>query len=290
MRWRSTWTDRSRLSMVRTVASASHRLWILIPLLGAVFAAGEASPTLMADAPQDRLRVLCYNIHHGEGTDQRVDLERLAEVISAVEPDLVALQEVDDRTQRTGGVDQTAKLAELTGLHGRFARQIDFEGGHYGQAFLSRFPLSEVTIHWLPGVPERERRIAASVSVRLPDRQPLTFISTHLHHANGEFRKQQAAALNGTFGESDEIAILVGDLNATPESEPLSILSRKWTSATAGQTRLTFPAGTPERQLDYVLYRPANRLNVVKSEVPDEPVASDHRPLLVEFELPDLGS
>lgn len=231
-----------------------------------------------------RLRVLSYNIHHGEGTDGALDLERLASVITSADPDLVALQEVDDRTQRTGVVDQTAKLSELSGLHGRFAHQIDFEGGRYGQAFLSRVPLSDVVIHWLPGDPERERRIAAAVSVQWED-QPIAFVSTHLHHASGEFRKQQAAAINETFGNSDGIVILAGDLNATPESEPLSILSRRWKSATSGQTRLTFPAGTPERQLDYVLYRGNGRLNVVQTQVLDEPIASDHRPLLVEFEL-----
>lgn len=78
------------------------------------------------------LRVLTYNIHHGRGTDDLVDIPRIAAVIKALQPDLVALQEVDQRTRRTGGVDQTARLAELTQLHGQFMRQIDFEGGRYG--------------------------------------------------------------------------------------------------------------------------------------------------------------
>jgi endonuclease/exonuclease/phosphatase family metal-dependent hydrolase len=270
---------------MRPIARAAQQLLLLAALLCLTFSAGVMSSEAMAaEQTAGRLRVLCYNIHHGRGTDGRVDLERLADVISSTKPDLVALQEVDDRTQRTDRVDQTAKLAELTGLHGRFAHQIDYEGGRYGQAFLSRFPLSDVTIHWLPGVPERERRIAAAVSIEW-ERQPLTFVSTHLHHANAEFRRQQAAALNETFGDLEGIVILAGDLNATPESEPLTILSRRWTSATSGQKRLTFPASTPERQLDYVLYRPANRLKVLRAEVLDEPVASDHRPLFVELEL-----
>lgn len=260
------------------------RLWLLMMLVWLLPAAAAASERPADEEPAARLRVLCYNIHHGEGTDGQVDLERLANVISSVKPDLVALQEVDDRTERTGRVDQTAELAKLTGLHGRFAHQIGYEGGRYGQAFLSRLPLSDVTIHWLPGVPARERRIAAAVHLQWED-QPLTFISTHLHHANAEFRRQQAAALNEIFGKREGLMLLTGDLNATPESEPLTILSRRWMSATAGQQRLTFPAGTPERQLDYVLYRPEKRLKVLWTQVLDEPVASDHRPLLVEFEL-----
>lgn len=268
-----------------TIVRAAQRLWLLLSLLCLMpSAVVPGSTAIAADETAGRLRVLSYNIHHGEGTDANVDLARLANVILSVRPDLVALQEVDDRTRRTSRVDQTAKLAELTGLHGRFAHQIDYEGGRYGQAFLSRFALPEATIHWLPAVPERERRIAAAVRIEWAN-QPLTFISTHLHHANDQFRRQQTVAINEKFSDMEGLVILAGDLNATPESEPLAILSRQWTSATAGQERLTFPAATPERQLDYVLYRPESKLRVVRTQVLDEPVASDHRPLLVEFEL-----
>jgi endonuclease/exonuclease/phosphatase family metal-dependent hydrolase len=208
----------------------------------------------------------------------------LAAVIRQVKPDLVALQEVDNRTERTGRVDQTARLAELTGLTGRFARQIDFEGGEYGQAFLSRYPVSDVTIHWLPGRPERQRRIAPAVSVDLGDRK-LTFVSTHLHHADATFREEQAEELNRLFAQADEAVIIAGDLNARPDSPPLAIVGKHWKSAFAGQTdAYTFPADKPDRQIDYVLYRAADGFRVKSAKVLDEPLASDHRPLLVEFE------
>ena len=70
------------------------------------------------------LRILSYNIHHGQGTDGIFDLERLARVISSVEPDLVALQEVDRATTRSGGVDQAAELARLTGMEAAFGKTI----------------------------------------------------------------------------------------------------------------------------------------------------------------------
>ncbi|QDU38030.1 hypothetical protein Mal4_23500 [Maioricimonas rarisocia] len=231
-----------------------------------------------------RLRVLCYNIHHGRGTDGDVDLERTARVIRDADPDLVALQEVDRKTARAGGVDQTARLAELTGLQGRFGCQIDFEGGEYGQALLSRFPMSEVTVYWLPGEPKRQRRIAVAAVVETP-RGPLRFVSTHLHHQNADFRQRQAVELNRLF-QSDPIpTILAGDLNALPGTRPLLILSRSWQSATGKRAdRFTFSAENPSRQIDFVLYRPASRFHVISSEVPEEPAASDHRPLLVELE------
>ena len=63
-----------------------------------------------------RLRVLTYNIHHGEGTDGKFDYERLARVINGLKPDVAALQEVDRNTRRANGVDQAALLAKLTGM------------------------------------------------------------------------------------------------------------------------------------------------------------------------------
>ena len=62
------------------------------------------------------MRILTYNIHHGEGLDGRIDLPRIAAVIAAQRPDLVALQEVDRNARRSGGVDQAAELGRLTGL------------------------------------------------------------------------------------------------------------------------------------------------------------------------------
>jgi len=257
--------------------------------LGAVFAilfavTSSALPGANEPASTNRLRVLCYNIHHGRGTDGVVDLERIARVIRTANPDVVALQEVDWKTERTGRVDQTARLAELTGLHGRFGRQIDYEGGQYGQALLSRYPVSEVTIHWLPGEPKRQRRIAVSGLVETST-GTVRFVSTHLHHQNAQFRARQAAELNRLFGTDPVPTILAGDLNALPGSEPLSILFRSWRSATQDESdRFTFPAAQPSKQIDFVLHRPADRFEVVRSAVPDEPVASDHRPLMVELQ------
>jgi endonuclease/exonuclease/phosphatase family metal-dependent hydrolase len=253
----------------------------LLPVVA--LAAMAALPA--ADPPgRVTLRVLSYNIHHGEGTDGKVDLPRLAGVIAAAKPDLVALQEVDDKTRRTGKVDQTAELVRLTGLHGQFGKQIDYEGGGYGQAILSRYPIDGLQVHWLPGTPERERRIAVEAQVKVGGRA-LSFVSTHLHHIRGEFREQQAAKLNELFAATDRPAVLAGDLNANPGSKPLDILRTKWTSATAGPSLFTYPSPKPVKQIDYILCRPGKRFRVVESKVIAEAVASDHRPILAVVEL-----
>src|SRR5687767_4395118 len=118
----------------------------------AVLAAALAAPA-WADPPAKpkALRVLSYNIHHAEGTDGKLDLERIAKVITAARPDLVAVQEVDRKARRTKGVDQAAELGRLTGLHVEFGKAIDFQGGEYGLAVLSRFPIKAAKVHPLPG-------------------------------------------------------------------------------------------------------------------------------------------
>lgn len=241
------------------------------------------------DRPARRtVRVLCYNIHHGEGTDGKVDLPRLAKVIAGAKPDLVALQEVDNKTKRTGGVDQTAELAKLTGLHGAFCKQLDFEGGEYGQAVLSRFPVGAPKVHVLPGEPQRETRIAGAVEVRLGAGGPtVAFVTTHLHHIKDEFRQRQAAKLDELFGASKVPVVIAGDLNANPDSKPLELLAKNWEPAGTGKPLLTYPTEKPAKQIDYVLHRRSDKFKVTEARVLDEAVASDHRPLLVVLEFPE---
>lgn len=229
------------------------------------------------------LRVLCYNIHHGRGTDDKVDLQRLAKVIRSVDPDLVALQEVDNKTKRTGGIDQTAELARLTDLHGIFGRQIDFQGGTYGQAVLSRFPVEGSEIHILPGEPDRETRIAFETTMTIFGKQH-SFVSTHLHHQSNDFRVKQAGRIAEIFARAERTVILVGDLNAYPNSQPLSVFQADWGNATAGQPIPTFPSQKPANQIDYILFKPRDGFGVKQVKVLDEPVVSDHRPIFAVLE------
>ncbi len=237
-----------------------------------------------------QLKVMAYNIHHGRGMDNVVDLERIAKVIRDAAPDLVALQEVDYKTARTNGVDQAAELGRLTGMHHLFLRQIDFEGGEYGQAILSKYPISDSNIHWLPGTPERERRIAAIGKIETP--QPILFGSTHLHHAKEEFRNQQAEEINRIAKKSNLPILLLGDFNAYPESQCIAILEKEWHSVTpsseansSGSKLWTFPADDPKRQIDYIFGYPKNRWKSESFRAIDEAMASDHRPIVAVVKL-----
>jgi endonuclease/exonuclease/phosphatase family metal-dependent hydrolase len=233
---------------------------ILFVLITAVLAGSLAAEE---PAPKRPLRVLTYNIHHGEGTDGKLDLERIAKVVADAKPDLVAVQEVDRKARRTGGVDQAAELAKLTKMHGKFGRAIDLQGGEYGQAVLSKHSIREFAVHELPNEADREQRIAVAAEIRLGDNGPtVLFVSTHLDHQKDDLRQKQATKLDELFGKAKGPVILAGDLNATPDSKPLAILAKNWKSAETGEPLLTIPVGKPTRQIDFVLHRPADKLKV----------------------------
>ncbi|MBM3833455.1 MAG: endonuclease [Verrucomicrobia bacterium] len=238
-------------------------------------------------ASNPRVRVLTYNIHHAEGTDGRFDYDRLAKIIRSVNPDLVALQEVDQKTQRASGVDQAAELAKLTGLHATFGKTIDYSGGAYGNAILSRWPPLEIKNHPLPSTAGHEPRAALAIRARVDGRgEPLWFAATHLDHTRDESeRLAQAVKLNELFAnEPAEPIILAGDLNAVPESNVMRNLLSQWNDASAASPQPTIPSGNPRSRIDYILFRPADGWRIVETRVLEEPVASDHRPLLVLLE------
>lgn len=236
------------------------------------------------------LRVLCYNIHYGQGTDGVYDIERLAAVIKRTKPDLVALQEVDVGVRRSGRIHEAQRLSELTGMEVRFGPTQHYQGGLYGNAVLSRLPIRDVSIHPLPyteSTPELVTypRGAIAVTVQTNDGGNLRFISTHFQHNVAEDRLAEAKAINKLFANDDRLpTILAGDMNAVPDSAPIQELLRKWANATDEPATPTAPATNPRSRIDYIFYRPASKFRVTHAEVIDESIASDHRPVLAVFE------
>ena len=117
---------------------------LLVACVGAEAYLAASRPRDSAPTVPTILRVLTYNIHHGEGMDGRFDLPRLAGIMTSADPDLIALQEVDQGTERAGGVDQVAELGRLTGMRPVFGKAMDFQGGAYGVGVLSRKPIRRV--------------------------------------------------------------------------------------------------------------------------------------------------
>lgn len=237
---------------------------------------GTLAPLALFAQATPRLRVLTYNIHHGEGMDGKFDYERLAQVINGVKPDVVALQEVDRGTRRSAGVDQADRLGELTGMHAAYGVALYYEGGEYGEAILSRFPMANRKAHHLPFHPGQEPRTALEVTIRPDNGVPeFLFVGTHWCHQSNATRTEQAEQTNRLYpAEGGPPVILAGDLNARPGSSPMNVLVEgQWVDAIAPQSRI-----------DHILYRRADPWRVVEVTIVDERVASDHRPVLAVLE------
>jgi endonuclease/exonuclease/phosphatase family metal-dependent hydrolase len=266
------------------------RCFFVAILIAAVFRPLDAR----AELP-DELRVVTYNIHHGEGVDRKLDLKRIANVLLAVEPHIVALQEVDQRTRRTGGVDQPAELAKLTGMEVVFGRNIDYDGGGYGTAVLTKLPVRKtesvkLKSFYAPTETNPEQRGAQIIELGDKEGPGVLFICTHLdYRPKDDERLHSAKTINDLIAKrGDTPAILAGDLNAVPDSKPMEEFRKQWkivglqsdAKPANAPPILTFPAEKPDRWIDYVLVRPAEEWEVMEIRVLDEPVASDHRPLL----------
>ena len=126
------------------------------------------------------IRFLSYNIHHGAGIDGKLDLKRIARVIRSASPDVVSLQEVDRKTGRTGGVDQAAELARLTNMNFSFGASMDFDGGKYGNAVLTRFDIIKTQVVSLPGEPRSALCVTLKTTAQAPSPGQFLFIATHL--------------------------------------------------------------------------------------------------------------
>ncbi|MCC7174204.1 MAG: endonuclease/exonuclease/phosphatase family protein [Bryobacterales bacterium] len=223
-----------------------------------------------------QVRILSYNIKHCQGMDGKVDVARIAAVIRSVEPDIVALQEVDQIVPRSGGVPQAEELGRLTGLKAIFGRTIDLDGGQYGNAVLTALPVVRWTNHPLPGSEPR-----GVIEVQFEQFQ---FFATHLDAGRDERpRVESVAAIERPVKGP---ALMAGDLNSVPGSDPIRALSAAgWSIAGEDRNLLTIPSRAPARQLDFILFRPANAFRVIQIRVLDEPVASDHRPVFAVLEF-----
>ena len=249
-------------------------------VLGAGCRSPQKEPPLTA-ASADTLRLLAYNIHHGEGMDEQLDLERIAALIREVDPDLVTLQEVDSVTSRTMGVDQIAELGRLTGLQPVFGRFMAYRGGAYGMALLSAWPVAESVNYRLPDGEEPRTALAAIVTSPKTGHS-LRLIGIHFYRTDEE-RLAQAVALEGLLADDTIPTILAGDFNSTADSEVMLYLADSWHVVAKGADHLTFPSYQPVREIDFVLLRPRDVFDVAAQRLLDEPVASDHRPVVVDL-------
>ncbi|MFN3192789.1 MAG: endonuclease/exonuclease/phosphatase family protein [Aureliella sp.] len=227
-------------------------------------------------AEKSSLRVVTYNIHHAEAMDGKFDYERLAKTIAALSPDVVALQEVDKQTRRASGLDQAAELAKRLRMNYVFGNALYYSGGEYGEAILSRFEIKESEAHHLPFQFGNEPRTALAARI-VPDNgiPEFWFVGTHLCHESKTNRLNQTQQIQRLFSRRKTPVVLVGDMNARPNSPAMLHLTENgWIDTVA-----------PHSKIDYVLIRDSDNWQVVETKIVDEPIVSDHDPILTVLKL-----
>ncbi len=232
------------------------------------------------------LRLTNYNIRYGRGMDNAVDLERTARVLRDTRPDLTALQEVDVGTRRTEKIDQAAQLGELTDKLSLFGKAIDFQGGAYGNAVLSRFPIIGSKTIALPSPAGGERRAAVFATVKHPGLdKPFVFGSFHLCSRSAANRLAQIQRMIDYVRELDLPVILAGDLNAEPDTKEYRLATSFFSDLISESREGTYPSANPTRRIDYFLFHPGDRFKRLDYHVIPEKTASDHRPLRMTVQL-----
>ena len=243
------------------------------------------TPALLFGQENARVHVLSYNILHGATMKGDFDLDLIAEAIKKTDADLVALQEVDFKTKRAKNMDLATELGYRLKMAPVFGEAMPYDGGSYGEGVLTKMVILAMTNHPLPYTEGHEPRAALEVLVRLSSGDTISFIGTHLDHTRDPAnRVAQVKALIEITKRLKYPAILAGDLNATPESEAIQLLTRYWKPSDPKQMP-TFPSKGPKVKIDYIMTYPPQRWQVVETKVLDEKVASDHCPYFAVLEL-----
>lgn len=242
-------------------------------------------PCMMVYSQDDvmSLRLMTYNIRHGEGMDNVLDLDRQAAVIQNATPDVVGLQEVDSCVKRSGYIPEAAILGNKTGMYATFGPAIPLTGGKYGVAILSKEkPLSHHNIP-LPGAEKRTLLVC--------EFQEYVFACTHLDLEEAN----RLASLDIILEEAaqwEKPFFICGDWNDQPSSTLITEMKKHFSflnNLIDNSSNYTFPANSPNRIIDYIASYGTAPHRVYKSirkrQVINEPKASDHRPVLVEITM-----
>lgn len=244
--------------------------------------------------PPQIVRVMQFNIHAGISRFGGLGLARIAAEIQAAHPDVVSLNEVDNGTTRSDRIDEAAYLGMATGMHAVYGPNLmRYDGGRFGNAILSRFPVVSSHNSRLPRTPRTEPRGLLEADLRIGD-QTVAFFSVHLtqgHVRGAAERVSQAEAAARIVHATRRPVIVSGDLNSRPTDLPVRILRQYLLDAQEqGGTGLglTVPEGDPQNRIDYILYD--NHFGILPGSTQVLPSgSSDHRSVWTELVLRPPG-
>ena len=231
------------------------------------------------------VKILTYNIHHANPPSKpnTIDIEAIAKVVNDSKADIIGIQEVDINVSRSELMNQAEKLAELTGTEYFFSKGIDLEKGYYGILILSKHKIVGKRRYDLPMPVKSENRSLAIVDVELPGGKTVSLANTHLD-LKEENRIAQAEFINELGELYSKPLILVGDLNAKPESKPIQILEKYFVRNTK-TNQPTSPNVNTKNEIDYIMVLNNRKFKWKAYQVIKEEYASDHLPLYAEIEF-----
>jgi endonuclease/exonuclease/phosphatase family metal-dependent hydrolase len=233
------------------------------------------------------VKVMTYNIHVGVGMDKKLDLQRIADVINLEKPDLVGLQEVDRNVKRSEGKDEIAELAAMTRMDFAFAPNLDYQGGKYGVAILSRWPIKNTVHRMFQNKREAERRGMLRVEVEFQGRT-INFVTTHLDYQYEDGRLFETEQLLKFLEGMNGPLIVVADFNDTPARGAYKLMRTRfddaWLTSHARSDGFSYPADKPVKRIDHIFYRAGDGLRAKKARVVST-LASDHVPVVAEIEI-----
>jgi endonuclease/exonuclease/phosphatase family metal-dependent hydrolase len=280
MAWTGALRAGGRLAVGLGVSAASGEV---VTPGSAVTAPGAAAPLL---------RLMTYNVHSCVGTDGRLSAERIADVIAESAPDIVALQEVDVGQSRSGKVHQGEWIAMRLCMNHLFSSARETDGGHYGNAILSRYPLHSVRTGLLPTRAARkllEPRVAQWAKLAWGGLE-LHLVNTHLSLDRQERLAQARALLSSDWvlhPDQGAATLVCGDFNSLPWSRVHRAMRQRLVDARdSPEASLvgTFPSWLPVLRLDHVFA--SDQVDIVETRVPFSKAsrtASDHLPLVVHL-------
>ncbi|MCM5528206.1 endonuclease/exonuclease/phosphatase family protein [Parasegetibacter sp. NRK P23] len=233
------------------------------------------------------LKILCYNIHHANPPSKPgvIDMAAIAGVINREKPDVVALQEVDVHTGRSGvQLHQAEDLAARTGMKAYFGKAIDYDGGEYGVAILSKLPMDEGKAFPLPNT-GGEARVLATVRVKTAAGKYIRLACTHLDAQEEENSRilQVNKILELTKDETLPV-VIAGDFNAEPSSAVIKALDSRFSRTCVANCGFTIPVINPTSTIDYIAFTP-KKFDVLLHKVINEQYASDHLPVYAELKM-----
>ena len=223
---------------------------------------------------QNQLKVMSYNVRHCAGMDLVVDYDRTAAVIIQQQPDVIALQELDSMTGRSGQHDQLSELANRTQYYPVFGSAIDYDGGKYGVGLLTCEQPKSTKCIPLPG---EEPRVLLVVELK-----DYVLACTHLD-LEEDSRLASVPLIVEEAQRWQKPFILAGDWNDAPDSQLLQEMTQYFTVNSGNQA--TYPADEPQECIDYVASFKERPAVTLEYRVIDEPAASDHRPIIVSLQL-----